>query len=206
MKQKPKWIIGIDEVGRGPLAGPVAVGVVCVPMNFDWKQVAGVGDSKKVSPKNREAIFRHAEELQKEGKLQYAVGMVSAKEIDKIGIVHAIQKAMNHALVKIQRFGLGNVEEYMVKLDGGLKAPKEYIHQETIIKGDAKEKVIGLASIMAKVTRDRYMVQKGDKPQFAPYLFAIHKGYGTKKHRKIIENYGLSIEHRKTFCRNILKK
>lgn len=203
-----KFIIGIDEAGRGPLAGPVAVGVVFVSNDFDWKEIEGVGDSKKVSPKNREAIFRRAHILKKEGYLDFAVGMVSASVIDKIGIVPAIKKAMDQALQNIEKRKLLNEllsSNVTVKLDGGLKAPVRYVHQETIIKGDAKEKVIGLASIMAKVTRDRYMVRKSALPIFAPYTFAIHKGYGTKTHRTAIKKYGLSSEHRSTFCKNLQK-
>jgi ribonuclease HII len=220
-------IIGIDEAGRGPLAGPVAVGVALVPIDFNWDLIPDVGDSKKISPKKREAIFKQAQKLKKEGKLNFAVCLVSAKTIDKIGIVPSIQKAMNQALQKIQkstlfaspnprgplglvlpRGPLGKLEEVgfedvLVKLDGGLKAPKEYMHQETIIKGDAKEKVIGLASIMAKVTRDRYMIKNAKKSAFSSYAFEIHKGYGTEGHRAKIAQFGLSTEHRVTFCRNV---
>jgi ribonuclease HII len=197
-----KWLIGIDEAGRGPLAGPVSVGVVLVPYDFVWELIPKVNDSKKLSEKNREAIFLRAQELKKEGKLNYVVCMVSASQIDKVGIVPSIQKAMKQALAKIHRSGLCTFSEYEVKLDGGLKAPKEFIHQETIIKGDAKEKVIGLASIMAKVTRDRYMVKMGTEAAYAPYGFALHKGYGTQKHREYIAKYGLSTMHRSTFCKN----
>lgn len=206
-----KYLIGIDEAGRGPLAGPVAVGVALVPLNFNWDLILNVGDSKQVSPKKREEIFKRALELQKEGKLNFAVVMISAKIIDKIGIVPSIQKAMNEALKKIHRLGLSTAQrktlcaysEYLVKLDGGLKAPKEYVLQETIIKGDSKEKVIGLASIMAKVTRDHYMVKQGNKTEFELYGFEIHKGYGTKVHRAKIAQFGLSTEHRATFCKNV---
>ncbi len=207
-------LIGVDEAGRGPLAGPVAVGVVLVPIDFDWEFIPGVGDSKQLAAKKRDALFRLAEELKKEGRLDFAVVMVSARQIDTKGIVPAINSAMARALSKLRkspREALGNmpraslgVETVMVKLDGGLKAPKEYMHQETIIKGDSKEKVIGLASIMAKVTRDRYMERIAAKPQFAAYDFAKHKGYGTKAHREAISRCGLSSEHRITFCRNIL--
>ena len=203
-----KFIIGVDEAGRGPLAGPVAVGVVFVSNDFDWKEIEGVGDSKKVSPKNREAIFRRAQILKKEGRLDFAVGMVSASIIDKIGIVPAIKKAMDQALQNIEKGKLLNEllsNNVMVKLDGGLKAPVRYVHQETIIRGDAKEKVIGLASIMAKVTRDRYMVRKSALQIFAPYTFAVHKGYGTKVHCTAIKKFGLSPEHRSTFCKNLQK-
>lgn len=203
MKQ---WVIGIDEAGRGPLAGPVAVGAVLVPTDFDWDLILGVGDSKQIAAKKREALFRRAQTLKKEGKLNFAVVMVSAKQIDRKGIVPAINGAMAKALERLvvsPRKVLGETE-VMVKLDGGLKAPAEYLYQETIIKGDAKEMVIGLASIMAKVTRDRYMERIAALPQFAPYDFAKHKGYGTKAHRAKIAENGLSAEHRATYCKNVI--
>lgn len=92
----------------------------------------------------------------------------------------------------------------MVKLDGSLRAPMEYVHQETIIKGDSKEKVIGLASIMAKVTRDRYMTKIATRGDYEAYDFARHKGYGTKTHRAAIAQNGLSTLHRATYCKNIV--
>ncbi len=193
-------IIGIDEAGRGPLAGPVSVGVACTIADFDWGQIEGVHDSKKLTEVKREAIYERAKELQKMGILDFAVVMVSAKVIDEIGIVPSVNRAMEKALVRLSLVP----GDCMIKLDGGLKAPQEYIHQETIIKGDAKEKVIGLASIVAKVTRDRYMVQQSDKAAFLPYNFAKHKGYGTKAHREVIKEIGLSEIHRVSFCRNLL--
>jgi len=99
-KQK-QWQIGIDEAGRGPLAGPVAVGVVLVPINFDWNLISGVNDSKQLSAEKRKALFRRAKELQKQNKLQYAVSMVSANIIDQRGIVSAVNLAMSRALKKI---------------------------------------------------------------------------------------------------------
>jgi ribonuclease HII len=221
MKIAQNWVIGIDEVGRGPLAGPVAVGAVLVSHDFDWDLLPGVGDSKKVTQKNREAIFLRAQELKKEGKLSYAVGLVPATTIDRIGIVPSIRKAMQQALTKIQtpsfprgtlgkkipRVPLGKdfFDDVLVKLDGGLKAPGEFVNQETIIKGDSKEKVIGLASIMAKVTRDRYMTKLTEVSGLQKYNFDIHKGYGTKAHREAIMEYGLSKEHRVSFCKNLKK-
>lgn len=192
--------IGVDEAGRGPLAGPVSVGVACVPTDFNWDQIPGVNDSKKLTEAKREEIFAITQKLVEQGKLEIAVEMVSAKEIDAIRIVAAVTKAMQNALSNIS----ADPQTVTVKLDGGLTAPAEYLHQETIIKGDSKEKVIGLASIMAKVTRDRYMVQIAKKPLFATYNFDIHKGYGTKKHRESIAQHGLSTEHRKTYCKNII--
>jgi len=208
--------IGIDEAGRGPLAGPVAVGVVLVPINFDWNLISGVNDSKQLSAEKRKALFRRAKELQKQNKLQYAVSMVSANIIDQRGIVSAVNLAMSRALKKIlsssaipreplekgTRQGLV-LEKVIVKLDGSLYAPAKFIHQETIVKGDAKEKVIGLASIMAKVTRDRYMEKLAKKPQFRAYDFARHKGYGTEIHRIAIAKNGLSTEHRVNYCGRI---
>ncbi|MFM2381398.1 MAG: ribonuclease ribonuclease [Candidatus Parcubacteria bacterium] len=204
MKTTQKWVIGIDEAGRGPLAGPVAVGVALVPQGFDFDLIPGVGDSKKVSEKNREAIYLRAKILQKQGLLSYVVVLTPAKTIDKIGIVPSITKAMYQALTKLHRQGLCNLsqmEDVLVLLDGGLKAPSEYLHQETIIKGDSKEKVIGLASIMAKVTRDQYMDKVSKLPDFLAYNFAVHKGYGTKTHLELIKKHGLSTEHRQTFCK-----
>ncbi len=195
--KQQKTLIGIDEAGRGPLAGPVAVGVVVVPKKFDWKLISGVGDSKRVSPKKRAEIFHRAKELRKEGKLDFMVVMGSAKEIDKKGIVVVIRSCIQKGLKKL------NVkpEECFVKLDGALRAPSEY-QQETIIKGDAKELVIGLASICAKETRDTYMREIA--MQFPAYDFAVHKGYGTKRHRDLIKRYGVSDEHRQSFCRNCI--
>lgn len=212
MKNNNKYIIGIDEAGRGPLAGPVSVGVVLLPVNFNWDLIPGVGDSKQVSEKNREQIYLRAQVLQKEGQLNYKVEMVSAKIIDKKGIVFAVNFAMRIALNKIVKTQTKSksstrsclvLDEIIVKLDGSLRAPSEFVFQETIIKGDAREKVIGLASILAKVTRDRYMVKQAVKPEFASYGFAQHKGYGTKVHREAIAYNGLSTLHRLSYCKNI---
>lgn len=202
-QSKFKATIGIDEAGRGPLAGPVAVGVALVPVNFDWKLIPGVGDSKRVSVKNREAVFHSAQALKRQNLLNFKVVLVSAKVIDQIGIVPAIRRALETGLKYVIKQSQLVVNEVSIKLDGGLKAPKEYLHQETIIKGDAKELVIGLASILAKVTRDKYMEKIALKSEFQAYGFGVHKGYGTKRHRKVITENGLSKEHRQSFCRNL---
>lgn len=202
MSKKPySYLVGIDEAGRGPLAGPVSVGVVCVPTDFNWKQILGVNDSKKLTEKKREVVFEITKKLKKEGKLNFVVVMVSAEEIDNIGIVPAVNKAMSKALQRL----LLLPEKCEVRLDGSLKAPAEYKKQKTIIGGDGKEKVIGLASIMAKVTRDRYMVRISAKPEYAPYALESHKGYGTLKHRESIRQHGLSDIHRKSFCTKLPK-
>lgn len=192
-------LVGIDEVGRGPLAGPVGVGVALVPVDFDWGLIPGVTDSKQLSVGKREEIFAIARQLKAAGHLDFYVAMVSAAVIDRIGIVPAITRAMGRALTHLNLAP----ETAFIKLDGGLKAPTHFLYQKTIIKGDAKEPVIGLASIVAKVTRDRYMVRMGKKSPFAPYTFTTHKGYGTKAHRAAIAQYGLSSLHRVTYCKNI---
>ncbi len=197
-----KFLIGIDEAGRGPLAGPVSVGVLKVPTDFDWALIPGVHDSKQLSEGKREVLFKRAKALKAAGELDYAVAMVSARVIDRVGITRAIATAMARALKRLQL----DPRAVTIKLDGSLKAPTEFLNQETIIKGDSKEKVIGLASIMAKVTRDRYMTRlslcKGSP--YTKYNFDIHKGYGTKAHREAILEHGLSDQHRKTYCRNLL--
>lgn len=189
-------IVGVDEAGRGPLAGPVSVGVVKVKSDFDWDLIPGVGDSKQVSPKKRAVVFMRAKELKEARELDFCVEMVAASIIDEKGIVFAINLAMSRAIETLQL----KPESSFIKLDGSLHAPAEF-EQETIIKGDSKEKVIGLASICAKETRDEYMVRKSALPTFAPYQFETHKGYGTKAHREAIKKYGTSIEHRKSYCR-----
>ncbi|MAZ29725.1 ribonuclease HII [bacterium] len=208
-----KWLIGVDEVGRGPLAGPVAVGVACVPAGFAWRQLPGVTDSKQLTEAKREEIFKRARELQQAGALRYEVSLVSAKVIDRIGIVPAINLAMDRALQRLTtkkqntsvNWGI-LPSECTVKLDGGLRAPERFGVQETIIKGDARESIIGLASIMAKVTRDRYMTRLAKRAAHTPYNFHIHKGYGTKAHRAAISKYGLSDQHRKSFCRSYVPR
>lgn len=197
-----KYTIGIDEAGRGPLAGPVAVGVACVPIDFDWALLPGVTDSKKLSEKQREEIFLTASQLQTEGKIAVQVSLVGAHSIDRDGIVSAIRTGMARSLRRVGK----DASESKVLLDGGLRAPRRFFKQETIIKGDQKEQVIGLASIAAKVTRDRYMVRKAEESALAPYDFKTHKGYGTKAHRAAIVKHGLSPLHRATFCRFYTEK
>jgi ribonuclease HII len=188
-------VVGVDEAGRGPLAGPVAVGVAVVPRNFDWRFIPGVGDSKQVKEQDREKVVKIARALKRAGVIDFHVALVSASTIDRIGITNAVRQGIDICFKKLKP----SPKKTEVKLDGLLKAPTEFLHQETIVKGDAKEKVIGLASILAKVTRDHHMVRiAGDYP---PYAFEIHKGYGTKKHREAIMKHGLSKVHRRSFCR-----
>ena len=191
-----KYIVGVDEAGRGPLAGPVTVGLVKIPADFDWALVPGVRDSKKISEKKRDVIYKIVLTLHVQKKLSYVVKSVSAKSIDAKGIAPAIRRAIAAGIDDLEC----DPADTFIKLDGSLRAPAEFT-QETIIKGDDKEQVIGLASIMAKVTRDRYMVQQD--AQYPKYGFAAHKGYGTKLHMAAIANHGFTPIHRRSYCKNI---
>jgi len=187
-----KWHIGIDEAGRGPLAGPVSVGAVMVKSDFDFSIFKNLKDSKKLSESKREEFF---EVINK--KIKYKVVMVSNKVIDKKGISFAIRFAIKSLLKKLNP----NIKNTKIFLDGSLKAPVEFT-QETIIKGDEKIPAISLASIMAKVTRDRYMKKISNK--YPAFNFDIHKGYGTKRHIEAIKKHGPSELHRKSFISRII--
>lgn len=191
-------IIGIDEAGRGPLAGPVAVGVLVIPIKHKshvskiFREIKGK-DSKKLSTSQREKWFKEIKNAKDNNWLDYKVSFVSASIIDKKGIEHAIRTCVVHGLSSL----IKKPKMVKVKLDGRLKAPEEFIYQETIIKGDEKEMVISLASIVAKVLRDKKMVNFAKK--YPAYGFERHKGYGTKMHYRSIKKYGCSEIHRKSF-------
>ncbi len=193
-----KYIVGVDEAGRGPLAGPVAVGVVKVPKNFDWSLIAGVGDSKQMTEVARARVFAGAKKLRHTGVIDFAVAQVGPSVIDDKGIVFAINLAMERCIKKL------NLDSKLVsfRLDGSLSAPTQF-KQATIIKGDSIYPEIGLASIIAKETRDAYMRKIAKR--FSAYEFEIHKGYGTKRHRDLIRLRGLSPIHRTTYCKNVKK-
>lgn len=191
-----KYLIGIDEAGRGPLAGPVSVGAMMVPRDFDFSQVADARDSKKMSKAAREACYARMVELTNAGALNFAVAFSPASLIDSDGIVPAIRAALAECLEKLEVLA----DECEIRLDGSLKAPAHFRNQTTIIRGDDLEPVISMASIAAKVERDRYMVAISG--QYPAYGFDGHKGYGTAKHRSAIQSVGLSDLHRVSFCRN----
>ncbi len=193
-----KYIIGIDEVGRGPLAGPICFCVFKMSVKFDAKKFGKIKDSKKLSAENREAIFCILEALKKEKKVDFALAYESAKSIDKNGLSKAVKNCIKKILKNLKL----KPAECMILLDGGLKAPEIYKNQKTIIKGDEKERAIAFASIIAKVSRDALMKKLAKK--YPKYGFEIHKGYGTKKHRELILKYGLCVEHRKSFCKNLV--
>lgn len=193
---KAKAVLGVDEAGRGPLAGPVAVGAVCAPEGFDFlTEFPGLNDSKKLSEKKREALFARLVECTEAGTIQVAVVLKSAKEIDGRGIAVVIRDAVAEAVEKL----LPDAKAGKVWLDGSLKAPIKY-EQETVIGGDALIPAIMLASIAAKVSRDRHMVRLAAK--YPEYGFERHKGYGTKAHIQAIREQGLSDLHRLSFCKN----
>ncbi len=189
-------IIGIDEAGRGPLAGPVAVGACMVSEDFGFSIFKNLKDSKKLSEKRREEIFREMQVLKKEGKINFSVALVSHKTIDERGISFAIREGIKGVLQKLG----ARPQTVKIFLDGSLKAPEEFTDQETIIKGDELVPAISLASIAAKVTRDRHMVKLAET--YPEYGFEIHKGYGTKKHGEQIALHGPCDLHRKTFLKS----
>jgi len=197
-----KCLIGVDEAGRGPLAGPVAVGVVMVSEGFDVaKEFPGVADSKKLSEKKREEIFKILEERAAKGEIAFRVEFESAKVIDEKGIVPAVRMALDrgvHALTlgTDERRTKSNISNTHVLLDGALRAPSEY-SQETIIRGDATVPLISLASIAAKVLRDRLMVKLAEK--YPAYGFEKHKGYGTSYHYEMLKKCGPSAIHRRSY-------
>lgn len=190
-----RMLLGVDEAGRGPLAGPVAIGVVAVSPDFDLLAAfPGLNDSKKLSEKKREAIFEELLIHEKAGTISFCVKSVSAEVIDKSGISPSVRSAV-HAGIRMLAPEPTDVRVY---LDGLLHAPEEY-EQETVVGGDALIPAIMLASIAAKVSRDRLMVKLAS--EYPEYGFEKHKGYGTKAHQAAIRKFGLSKLHRRSFCR-----
>jgi ribonuclease HII len=194
-----KSVIGIDEVGRGPVAGPTAVCALrlAIPTKEIRAFTVPLRDSKKLTQKQRELWYTQIGIWQKDGKCDFSVTMISAKIIDTIGITPAIRKALAASLLQVAKMNYQSI----ILLDGGLKAPCEFKNQKTFIKGDEKYPAIALASIVAKVTRDRYMQKQAKK--FPEYGFETHVGYGTRKHYVAIKKYGLTPIHRRSFLKNI---
>lgn len=198
-----RFIIGVDEAGRGPLAGPVAVGIVAVPERFDvTREFPGVADSKKLSGKKREALFKMLEARVILGDARFIVEFESADMIDREGIATAVRTALSRGVNMLAGECGSQISrgawrsDLHILLDGSLKAPPEY-SQETIINGDELVPIISLASIAAKVSRDRLMVELSKKYQ--SYGFEKHKGYGTKIHYEMLEKYGPCAIHRRSF-------
>jgi ribonuclease HII len=197
-KKGYKQILGGDEAGRGPLAGPVSVGVVLATketfkkLKKDLKDFP-VRDSKKISPKQRQTIYNKILTLP---YIRYAQAFESNKIIDKFGIEEATRRTFDKCLTKLK------IRPDIILYDGNRPIDKKLnIEQIPIIHGDDKVFLISLASIIAKVVRDTYMIKLS--PKYPHYSFAIHKGYGTAKHIKVIRKYGLSDLHRLTYLRNL---
>ncbi len=189
MKKKSiQWIIGIDEAGRGPLAGPLSLGIVAIKRDASRSIFRGIKESKQLTALQRELWF---EKLK--GICEYAVSLTSHTVIDKEGLSRAVKKAIAKGLQRLNK----NPHECQVLLDGLLHAPEEYSNQKTIIGGDASTPIIAAASIMAKVTRDRHMIRLAKK--FPAYGFERHKGYGTKAHYLALKKHGACELHRKSF-------
>ncbi len=180
-------VCGIDEAGRGPLAGPVFAAAVVLPINCE---IPGLNDSKKLTEKKREALF----DVIMEKAVTYSVASASEKEIDEINILQATFLAMRRAFD-----GLA-VKPDMALIDGN-KKPGVDAEEETVVKGDAKSMSIAAASILAKVSRDRYMLEMAKL--YPEYEFERHKGYGTKLHYEKISEHGVSEIHRRTFLKGI---
>lgn len=180
------FLCGIDEAGRGPLAGPVAAGAVILPKDCD---ILYLNDSKKLSPKKRDLLF---DEI-KEKAVSYGVGIVGPERIDEINILQATYEAMRLAISRL------SVTPELL-LNDAVTIPDIEIPQIPIVKGDAKSISIAAASILAKVTRDR-MMEEYDM-LFPEYGFAGHKGYGTAAHITAIREYGPCPIHRRTFIKN----
>ncbi len=188
-----RYVIGVDEAGRGPLAGPVAVGVVAVEDGFDVaKEFPGVRDSKKLSEKKREAIFEMLEAHAARGGVRFVVEYGSAADIDTRGIAVVVREAVSRAVNQLAP----DAALAEVLLDGSLKAPPEY-SQQTIIGGDESVPLISLASIAAKVSRDRLVTALA--AEYPEYGFEVHKGYGTKAHYEALRKHGLCAIHRRSF-------
>ncbi|MEK7613054.1 MAG: ribonuclease HII [Patescibacteria group bacterium] len=188
------FVIGVDEAGRAPLAGPVSVGVVRVPEGFDVaREFPGVKDSKKLSPDKREEIYRLLLKRQESGDVQFCVRFSDHLYIDSFGITRAVRRAVWSGV----KFLAPDPALARVQLDGLLQAPCAYA-QETIVHGDDLVPLISLASVVAKVRRDRLMRRLSRT--YPEYYFELHKGYGTQTHWDAINMHGLCDIHRRTYC------
>ena len=182
-------ICGIDEAGRGPLAGPVVVAAVIMPQD---SMIEGVNDSKKISEKKREKLY---EEIT-QNAIAWGVGIIDQNEIDNINILNATKKGLTTALTELKE------KPEIILVDALTGIDTLGIPYQSIIKGDAKSYSIAAASIIAKVTRDRIMKQWDEV--YPKYGFEKHKGYGTKAHIDAIKENGICPIHRKTFVKNFI--
>lgn len=187
-KKHGKYLAGVDEAGRGPLAGPVFAAAVILD---DDVVIDGINDSKKLSEKKRDELY----DIIKEKAAAYSICAVSEARIDEINILQATFQAMRGAVERL------DIKPDYVLIDGN-KSPGLTEGHETVVKGDSKSMSIAAASILAKVARDRYMLRMAKK--YPGYGFEKHKGYGTKSHYEAIEELGVSEIHRRSFLKKIL--
>ncbi|MCX6723749.1 MAG: ribonuclease HII [Candidatus Staskawiczbacteria bacterium] len=210
-KKGYKFVVGLDEAGRGPLAGPVVAGAVIINPKHEMRNPKqyrisslGIRDSKQLSEKQRERLFKF---LTRHQDIRWGIGIVSEKIIDKINILEATKLAMQKAVENLKKDGWVHNSRYRAKSEPGVKVDfllidgnfriKSNVPQKSIIKGDQKVVSISAASIIAKVTRDRIM--KKIHKKYPQYNFAKHKGYPTKLHREMIKKFGICPIHRKSF-------
>lgn len=186
-----EYIAGIDEAGRGPLAGPVVVASVIMPKD---SMIEGINDSKKISEKKREKLY----DIILEEAVSYGIGIVYQDEIDKINILQATKKGLTEAVEQMK------IKPNLIMVDALTGIDTLGIPYKSIIKGDAKCYSISAASIIAKVTRDRIMRQWDEV--YPQYGFAKHKGYGTASHIQAIKEYGICPLHRLSFVKNFIQK
>lgn len=180
-------ICGVDEAGRGPLAGPVCAAAVILPRDIE---IPGLNDSKKLADKKREALF----DVITENALTYGIAFATVEEIESVNILNAAMLAMNRAIAKLEP------QPQLALIDGNRNSAIA-VPSRCVIKGDSKCADIAAASILAKVTRDRYMLEMAQK--YPEYHFERHKGYGTKLHYEALREYGPSEIHRPSFLRKM---
>ena len=184
-----RWVIGIDEAGRGPLAGPISIGAVAMPLEQnDWKFWKVLKDSKQLREREREEWFARM----REENIIHAVSLISASVIDETGLTRAATRGCTEVLKQLEL----EPAEVHILLDWGLFIPRTW-KQDRFVKGDERIPAIALASIVAKVTRDRHMVKAHER--FPEYGFAQHKGYGTALHYKALAKHGPCTIHRRSF-------
>lgn len=187
--QQYSVICGVDEAGRGPLAGPVyAAAVILSPDTV----IDGLNDSKKLTEKKREALFP----IIQEKAVAYGIGFATEQEIDEVNILNATFLAMRRAVEQLP------IQPDLLLIDGNQKPKIGVCEEVTVIKGDAKSMSIAAASVLAKVSRDRFMLELAEK--YSQYGFEKHKGYGTKLHYEKIAEYGIAPIHRRTFLKKII--
>ncbi len=180
-------ICGVDEAGRGPLAGPVCAAAVILPRNIE---IAGLNDSKMLSEKNREKLYDEICEK----AVSFGIAFASVEEIEELNILNAAMLAMNRAIAQL------DPQPELALIDGNRSSAIE-VNSRCVVKGDAKCADIAAASILAKVTRDRYMLKMAQK--YPEYHFERHKGYGTKLHYEVLREYGPCEIHRPSFLRKM---